>query len=959
MKKLAYLVLALMLISQSMFSQTTYKEKARVEIPERYMIYTDIEYSYKYVDGKKVYNGPIKINDNYDVSYASDFSEGNDIYKLSANYKDGMLNGSFTMSNKQNYSYPDWDADEYGIYVVNEMSSFTGKFVDGVPDGPFKVYYTFFEDRIIRRANKTGGSIAEPNPFKMSLVCTFKKGLLVGSFTLKSKDGRNAKEEVVSGTFTSDGRMTGKWSADGEIANFLNGVHLDYEDYDANLKTLAKKFGEGKLTVEQLQKDYCVVIKEDENDFLENVEEVIIADNKIIPWDEIKGYDFTSVEMPPVKRLVYLPSVNEEGMKILISSIKSLEKVTSSPDTYFGSDNHACKYITCNKSEGVSSYCTNINWYDYGPYENAKIYLTDAQYQRLWDEFAVKYEDYLSNKYKKDFAKALENEETVSYISSLGCTSENIAKYTPLVGYEQTGTKKEKDMFVMMNKIDVANESGVGFKSYKWDICLDAKTYVLNPEKTFDPASLVQVPNQYDTINVLLDSIKVNSEAIYLAAKDALKQSRNSYAEKLSVATVVMHDHLEGTIYALRNFLKAQEGAVEWMNRSAAIQAKNDEIYALATDYADVKNAFSRICESVDCSWDVLNDTTQLDKMAQLQERAVEFIRLRGVIRANNQEILSKAPEFSNLKSAYKSYIDAADVSMSMEIDFTNLQKIIDVQTKTIPFISLVKALAETDKDIIKGAAAHADVTEAYADYIQANSALWTPEVNDAACEKMKAVQALTLQFIALRDEIAKNEDAIQKSGASAPSILAPYTEFVAQVDLSWTPSVDLVKLQKHIQMQQQTQKLIDNNAKIVQNSAKIREEGAAHVDLITAYNTYIGSDIVWTPEVDVVSTEKILDVQQKTLTFVQLRNKVVENDAYLKENSSAGKGLYKLYTVYRKVAVLTWTSEVDMTALETLIGIQEDTKAMLAYDDIKEICKSIKKAKIKDIVTAISTYKK
>lgn len=957
MKKFTYLILSMMLISQSMFSQTSYKEKETVQIQERFNSYTDIEYTYKYVDGEIVYNGPIKINDNYDLSYGSDYASGNDIYKLNANHKDGMLNGSFTMSSKQNYSYYDWDSN--ADVVVNEMSSFTGKFIAGVPDGPFKVYYTFINDRLEPVYRNYNDYVLEVSPLKISLLCTFKKGVLVGSFSMKSKDNRNSKAEVISGTFTSDGKMTGKWSADGEIANFLNGVILDDDDYDANLKTLAKKFGEGKLTVEQLQKDYCVVIEEMENDILESVADLIIAKSTIIPWDNIKGYDFESVEMPPVQKLKYLPSVTEEGMEILLSSIKSLENITSVPDAYFGSDNYACKYVTCNKSEGVSAHCKNIDWYNYGPYENVKIYLTDAQYQRLWNEFAVKYEDYLSNKYKKDFTKALENETTVSYIQSLGCASENIAKYTPLVAYKQTGTKKDNDMFVMTNTIDVANESGVGFKSYKWDICLDAKTYVLNPEKTFDPANLVQVPNQYDTINVLLDSIKVNTDTIKVAAEKALRQSRNSYVEKLSVATVVMHDNLAETINVLRNFLKAQEGAVQWMNRSAVIQAKNEEIYALATDYTDVKNSFSRICESVDCSWNEANDTTQLEKMAQLQEKAVEFIRLRGVIRTNNQEILSKAPEFSNLKSAYNSYMDAADVSMSMEIDFTNLQNIIEIQTRTIPFISIVNGLAETDKAITKGAASHADVNKAYAEYIQANSALWTPEVDNAACENMKSVQALTMQFIALRDEIAKNEDAIQKAGASAPSILAPYTEFVAQADLSWTPAVDLVKLQKHIQMQQQTLLMIDNNAKIVENSAKIREDGAVHVDLITAYNTYIGSDIVWTPEVDVASTEKILDVQQKTLTFVQLRNTVVENDAYLKENSAAGKGLYKLYTVYRKVAVLTWTSEVDMTAVETLIGIQEDCKTMLAYDDIKEICKAIKKAKIKDVVTAIQNYKK
>jgi hypothetical protein len=47
------------------------------------------------------------------------------------------------------------------------------------------------------------------------------------------------------------------------------------------------------------------------------------------------------------------------------------------------------------------------------------------------------------------------------------------------------------------------------------------------------------------------------------------------------------------------------------------------------------------------------------------------------------------------------------------------------------------------------------------------------------------------------------------------------------------------------------------------------------------------------------------------------------------------------------------------MTALEALVGVQEDCKTMLAYDDIREVCKSIKKAKIKDILTAIKNYKR
>ena len=957
MKKSLFLICVLTSVCQSVFSQAFYKKVEEVEIPERFSSLTNVEYRCLDDGEGWLKHGSLKINDVIDLEMWSDFNTGKDTYTLSTNYKEGMLNGTFTMSHKENYSYIDWDYDDAPMVSVNSSSSFSAKFIEGVPDGALKLQYSIKGDYLF---SYSGGSrYAQPDISKISLTCSFKKGILVGAFSLKAKEGLKGKEDVVSGTFTSAGKMTGKWSIDGETVNLLNGVYLDSESYDANLKSLAKKFGEGKLTLEQLEKDYCVRVYEEENDILEDLEEVIIAENLLIPWEDIGGYDFTSAEMPPLQTLGYLPSVTEEEMKMMVESIKGLDVVKHHPDSFFSDGDYACKYVTCTKSEGVSDHCVQIDWSDYGYNEPARIYLTDAQYKRLWNEFAARYGEYLAEVFRTNTLNSIESSTTRAFLIDLGCPDEAVSNYTPMVGYELCGAQKVSDSFVLSNKIDVENETGVGFKTFKWDVYLDAETYDIDLLKTFDVAKLVQVPNQYDTINVLLDSINVNTDSINVAAKDALVQSRNSYNEKHDAAVAVSHDDLDGTIKRMRAFLKAQEGAVQWMNRSAAVQAKNNEVMALAKDYSDVQAAFARICASVDCSWNEANDTTQLAVMTQLQERAVEFIGLRGVIKANHNEILSKVPDFSNLKSAYSSYLMSSDLTMSTDVDFAKLQAVIAVQTKTLPFIEIISGLAQTDSAIRKAAASHEDVLNAYSDYIRANHNLWTPSVDDEACTKMKGVQALTLEFVALRDEIAKNEAAIQKSGESAPAILSPYTEFVSQADLAWTSNVDLKKLQNHIAMQQKTQQMIDNNTKIVANSAKIREEGAPHADLIAVYNTYIGSDIVWTPDVDVASTEKILDVQQKTLKFVELRNKVVENDAYLKENATAGKGLYKLYTVYRKGAVLTWTSEVEMTALETLVGVQEDCKTMLAYDDIREICKSIKKAKIKDIVIAIENYKR
>lgn len=957
MKKFTFFLIMLASVCQPMFSQTAYKEKNEVEIPGRYKTTTEIEYTYKYVDGEKVYNGPFKINDNFDLEYLSDFNSGRDIYTLSASYKDGWLNGTFTMSHKENYSFPDWDYDDLPIVLVNSSSSFSAKFINGVPDGALKLQYSIKGDYLF---SYSGGSrYAQPDINKISLTCSFKKGILVGAFSLKTKEGLNGKEDVVTGTFTSDGKMTGKWSADGETSNFLNGVHLEHESYDADLKSLAKKLGEGKLTIEQLQKDYCVVVYEEENDLLDLLEDVIVAENIIIPWNEIKGYDFTSVDMPPVQNLKYLPSVTEEGMKMLVESVQELDVVDHQPDSYFNDGDYACKYITCKKSEGVSNHCVHVDWSDYGYNESVKIYLTNAQYERLRSEFATKYEEYLTRTYKTSFEKSIASSTIRNLLTRMGCSDELLTKYLPMVGYEFCGAQRAGDAYVISNKINVENKSGVGYKTFKWDLYLDARSYGLDASKTFDAANLVQIPNDYDTINALVDTLNLNSEQIKKAAELALSESKESYENKRKAVTVIDHDDLKATIAGLEDFIKAQAGAVAWMGKSAEANAKEEELLSICGQYQDVLKAYKNIRKGVDLAWNHENDTTGLQNLIDIQAKTVVFVEKRKTIDANDELILSKAPAFSNLKAAYQAYLHASDLSMSADIDYAELDGVIEVQNRTLPFIDVVVALSQENDAIKKAAERHRDVLSAYAAYIDANDELWTPAVDDALVRKMKTIQENTLRFIGLRDKIAKNDADIKSAGETAPSILNPYLEFAAAADLAWTGDVDLAKLQKYIALQEKTIILIANNAKIVENTRQINEQAQLFEDLVAAYAVYIGSDIVWTPEVDIAATEKILDVQARTMEFIELRKTVIENDRVLKDISSAGKGLYKLYTTYRKSADLAWTPEVDMTSLQTLYEVQEDCKTMLKRSDIKELCKNIKKAKIKDVKVAIEQFLK
>ena len=132
MKKSLFLIFVLTFVCQSVFSQTFYKKVDEVEIPERFSSLTNVEY--RCLDDGEGWckHGPLKINDVIDLEMWSDFNTGKDTYTLSANYKEGMLNGTFTMSHKENYSFIDWDYDDAPLVSVSSSSSFSAKFIEGI-----------------------------------------------------------------------------------------------------------------------------------------------------------------------------------------------------------------------------------------------------------------------------------------------------------------------------------------------------------------------------------------------------------------------------------------------------------------------------------------------------------------------------------------------------------------------------------------------------------------------------------------------------------------------------------------------------------------------------------------------------------------------------------------------------------------------------------------------------------
>lgn len=961
MKQIILVFAAILALSSSVSAQGLKKIKGTVDLSHTFF---DPEYqiSYKEVDGEKVYHGSVKMYSNEVIDVGESVS-GKQSYIMSANHREGKLDGPMSMTYKEDYEWVDYD---YFAFVREKSTStFSGVFKNGVPNGTFKLVYNNNRNGIVNYGERVNdvrsGVAAYP---KTTLSCTYKNGVLVGAFNF---DGfypvNSTNKRKLKGAFTPDGKLTGKWIVDNQTITFLNGVIQGCDSYDDNLKSLAKSLGSENLTLMQLEADYCVRSVPVET-YVDEIARTSVLWKGFIDWDILGYCDFSSSNVT-YDRLEYLPSLTDKGAEMILERINEHDEITVNPSMFIRRNEYACPYIIVKAEDALKDQCLHVeehafeDWnYEYIKNRGVIIYLKSDQYQKINDLLVAKYDKYMIAAIT-DKLEAVAKADISQKTDVLGCPDALKSDYVPIVDFEYTGYDRDEWALILHTNVNIANSEGVGYKSFKWDVYLYPYDYTIIPEKTFDLTRRVSVPNDYDMINMLLDSLELASEPVFKAAEKAYPQSLESYHAKHKAATYVNHEDLKGTITRLKDFIIAQNGVVEWMDKSAQVKLKETVTLPHLKNVQDVSDSYINIRNNMDLTWSPGNDTTSLQELIAVQEKAIVFAEKRHTIKLNDGAIMFKAPEFSNLKTAYQSYLKDADLSMSYPVDYTELDKVIAVQNKTLPFIDVVREVSARHEDVKKAAEAYPDVLSAYSTYIAENDELWTPSVKLDLCNNMKKIQQNTLKFIEHRTEITENDKRIQKIAASAPAILIPYTEYAAAQDLSWTGDVNRIKLQTFIALQKKTILLAEYNNRIVENTEKINQDAALFEDVLTAYKTYIGEDIAWTPEVDLASAEKILDVQNRTFKFINLRRDIVGNDLALKDMASDGKVLYKLYSIYRKYADLSWTSEVDMTSLNELYQIQEDCKEMLGYSDIKDICKSIKKAKIKDVKIAIEQFRK
>ena len=184
-------------------------------------------------DGDAIKNGPLTIRGSLNLSPNS-YTQVKASYGLTANYSKGKLNGAIkgvgsTYYKKINQS-------------VESKYSLTGSFINGVPNGNFVASY------------EEGTSYSE------NVNVTYKDGKLTGSYIYKM--GKSS----ISGTISSNGKLTGTWKMKGASYVFQNGVLIKQDDGEKStpnsLQEISRKLANNSITVEQLEKDGYICVNE-------------------------------------------------------------------------------------------------------------------------------------------------------------------------------------------------------------------------------------------------------------------------------------------------------------------------------------------------------------------------------------------------------------------------------------------------------------------------------------------------------------------------------------------------------------------------------------------------------------------------------------------------------------------------------------------------------------------------
>ena len=261
--------------------------------------------TYSYIvgkDGDNIKDGPLSIKasiNNFERYVQLQKMTINGNYNLTANYKNGNMNGALSLNSRTTYTH--------GSRSQVESFTLSGNFKDGIPNGNFVANYV--------------------TTVEAKMNVNYNNGKLVGPYMVDYSTAL-VDREAIKGTLTQNGELTGRWDfnyIDERFTyTFLKGVRLSSSGKDSStppaLVEKARQLANGTITEEKLR-EQGIMVFEDSIDLGIHTNRIILRDN-VISFRDLRGCDFSTPNFKKFKYLKKMEYLTDEGFNVLISSIR-------------------------------------------------------------------------------------------------------------------------------------------------------------------------------------------------------------------------------------------------------------------------------------------------------------------------------------------------------------------------------------------------------------------------------------------------------------------------------------------------------------------------------------------------------------------------------------------------------------------------------------------------------------
>lgn len=701
--------------------------------------------TYTYYEGSNgdyMKHGKFSINTTLDIpkTWSSQYKTyvwGTSKYSVSANYKDGWLNGVLTITASNNTMCTNKSFS--GVFT----STLTANYNNGVPHGIWKMTRT-------KNGTKT-----------FSISANFSNGMLVGTF--------NLNDELV-GQLDNNGFFTGKWkkkenSTTEREYNFINHVFVSmYERRDGKVvwslpktnfeKDLYKEFAEGHISTDELMKyGYSIdtstdlvgtkfmwtILYEGEDDFAmgkidgdktnEKNRPERVTMGKYISLEKVKDVKFFKDENE------FADFVNKTERYLKNEFFEDTRPIKSAKMLWEG-------YYVNQEQENVLTTIYNEYVNDVLPKKQQQIEekKRQAEEARLKEQQRIEEEKRKAEEVKR---KEIENafqkyaevalDKMVELSSSkadikifgadiiIGVDYDNNSRFWNSLFSSRSSLKDKlgnqlKDFFPVasykIDSVDIKNRTIFctiekynkkdGSQYWQTQVVLGSDNIDLDHSFIFKKAKRVKGP--WDVIRDLQSSIVSTKTKIEeLAGKDLpdITKTYNAYHKSCNLKVT---DDLSETIDRLAKITNVQQSYIKFIELRKQVLDKKNLINAKCDkECSDVAKSFESFLKefNVTMSSDSMESYKRIQNLMTLQDSCLSFLHLRIIISANNNLLLSNKV-CKNITKVYATYMKSTDLSWTADLNCSDkLRKVIDIQKQFLAAVNVTNAV-ELDQKIKK-----------------------------------------------------------------------------------------------------------------------------------------------------------------------------------------------------------------------------------------------------------------